>query len=524
MGCAILVSMKLFAAVLDYSDIRRKFALAEDFSQKVHRAAAEAADRYAEERVDLREIPFVTIDPAGSMDLDQAVHIELAAQSLPRREGWRVRYAIADVAAFVEPSGDNETDGGPIEAESLRRGQTIYVPDGPVRLHPEELSEDRASLLPEQDRPAVVWDMLVNPDGEVESFDVRRAMVRSVARFDYDEVEGDLRAGKLHPSIALLPEVGQARQGSDLRRQAINLRLPSISVERDDSPGEGSYHLSIDPRQSMDDYNAELSLMAGMCAGRLMVEHGVGILRTLPPADEKALQKFDTAAAALGYERGERPVGEMLAEVDASTPQGMALMRDAQSLLRGAGYQALGFGGEEEEPAIHAGIGGFYAHVTAPLRRLVDRFATEVCLALAAGREIPGWVRAHLSEVLEVMKSSGHLASQVDKACLKLTEAVVLEPWVGQDFTGTVLHSERTNAQVMGENASQGKLKDPGKEASKDFEKPATATIFVETPPVIAECRGNASDGLPEEATSVKVTLVKADPATREILFTWPAD
>lgn len=108
------------------------------------------------------------------------------------------------------------------------------------------------------------------------------------------------------------------------------------------------------------------------------------------------MQKFDTAAAALGYERGERSVGEMLAEGDASTPQGMALMRDAQSLLRGAGCQALGFGGEEEESAIHAGIGGFYAHVTASLRRLVDLFAMEVCLALVAGKEVPAWVRAHL--------------------------------------------------------------------------------------------------------------------------------
>lgn len=482
--------MKLFAAALNFSQIRREFSLPEDFPQEVHHAASAATDRLPEDRVDLRDIPFVTIDPAGSMDLDQAVHIEQATGAA----AWRVRYAIADVAAFVEP-------GGAVEAESLRRGQTIYVPDGPVRLHPEELSEDRASLLSDQDRPAVVWDMLVNPDGEVEHFTVKRSLVRSVARFDYDGVEEDLRAGKLHPSIALLPEVGQARQGSDLRRQAINLRLPSVSVEKDEEADEGTFHLSIDPRQSMNDYNAELSLMAGMCAGSMMVEAGVGILRTLPPADEKSLQKFDTAAVALGYQRGDQSVGELLSQVDASTPQGMALMRDAQGLLRGAGYQALGFSGEGEdddvEPAIHAGIGGHYAHVTAPLRRLVDRFATEVCLAISEGREVPEWVRSRVPAVLETVKTSGNVAGQVDKACLKLTEAVVLQPWVGQDFTATVLHA--------------------GSEST-------TATIFVENPPVIAECRGNASDGAPEEAATVKVTLVTADPDSREILFTWPAD
>lgn len=498
--------MKLFAAALNFTDIRREFSLPEGFAEEVHRAAAESTDRFADKRADLREVPFVTIDPAGSMDLDQAVHIEQVKATEPPSAGnpcWRVRYAIADVAAFVEQAGEGSANSELVKAESLRRGQTIYVPDGPIRLHPEELSEDRASLLPDQDRPAVVWDMLVTADGEVESCHVQRALVRSVARFDYEGVEADLRAGSLHPSIALLPDVGCARQGSDLRRRAINLRLPSVSVEKDDSAAEGTFHLSIDPRQSMNDYNAELSLMAGMCAGSMMVEAGVGILRTLPPADEKALRKFDTAAIALGYQRGDRSVGELLAEVDASSPQGMALMRDAQSLLRGAGYQAFGFGGEQSEPeggeppAIHAGIGGHYAHVTAPLRRLVDRYATEVCLAISAGKPVPEWVRMGVPKVLEVMKASGNLAAQVDKACLKLTEAVVLQPWVGQDFTATVLHAGADSA---------------------------TSTIFVENPPVIAECRGNASDGAPEEAATVKVTLVTADPGSREILFAWPAD
>lgn len=493
--CAIVVSMKLFAAALNFSDIRREFSLPDDFPEEVREAAAVAGDRLPEGRQDMRDVPFVTIDPAGSMDLDQAVHIEPAEGVAAETAAWRVRYAIADVAAFVEP-------GGVVEAESLRRGQTIYVPDGPVRLHPEELSENSASLLPNQDRPAVVWDMLVTAEGEVENFTVRRCLVRSVARFDYNGVEEDLRAGKLHPSIALLPDVGRSRQGSDLRRQAINLRVPSISVENAEDTEAGAFHLSIDPRQSMNDYNAELSLMAGMCAGRMMVEAGVGILRTLPPADEKSLAKFDTAAAALGYERGDRSVGELLAEVDASTPQGMALMRDAQSLLRGASYQALG-SGENEEAAIHSGIGGHYAHVTAPLRRLVDRFATEVCLAIAEGREVPDWVRSRIPEVLETMKSSGALASQVDKACLKLTEAVVLHPWVGQDFTAVVLHASS---------------------AQDNSDRSATSTVFVENPPVIAPCRGNGADGAPEEAATVRVTLVTADVDSREILFTWPAD
>src|SRR5690348_17645040 len=107
--------------------------------------ARAAAGRPARPATDLTDVPFVTIDPATSRDLDQAMH-------LSRRDtgGYRVRYAIADVASFVRP-------GGALEAETWVRGQTVYLPDGRIPLHPEVLGEGAASLLPDGDRPAVVW-------------------------------------------------------------------------------------------------------------------------------------------------------------------------------------------------------------------------------------------------------------------------------------------------------------------------------------------------------------------------------
>lgn len=514
--------MKLFAAELNFRTIAEEFELPERFPEDVHAEALQATDRHADQRRDLRDIPFVTIDPAGSMDLDQAVNIQDApgvasgisdggagtdggasADGGGNAARWRVLYAIADVAAFVDPAGA-------LMAESLQRGQTMYLPDEPTRLHPAELSEGSASLLPDQTRPAVVWDILLRADGEVADCTVYRALIRSVKRFDYTEVEADMKGGTLHPAIAQLPEVGRARQGSDLRRQAINLRLPSISVERVEAEdGSERYELEIDERLEMNDFNAELSLLAGMCAGEMMVRAGVGILRTLPPAGAKDIAAFDHGARALGFDRSGRPIGELLADIDASTPRGMALMRDAQSLLRGAGYQHFGLvGGDtdgadagatddgaakasEEQPSIHAGIGGHYAHVTAPLQRLVDRFATEICLAIASEQPIPEWVTANVDQVLGTMKSSGQTASAVDRACLGLTEAVVLQPWVGQNFNATVLHSE-------------------GKESAK---------ILVEEPPILTSCAGG-----PDEASTIKVTLIKADPAERKVRFAWPAD
>ena len=166
----------------------------------------------------------------------------------------------------------------------------------------------------------------------------------------------------------------------------------------------------------------------------------------------------------------------------------MAVMREAQSLLRGADYAWLG----EQEAQVHAGIGGYYAHVTAPLRRLSDRFATEVCLALCGDYEVPGWVGERAKDVIGAMRSTSQLASQVDKACLNLTEATVLRPWLGTNFPATVVSG------------------DPKRDKAR---------IFVPKPPVFAQ-----SVGAPETGSETTVSLVTADTDSREVLFAWPAD
>lgn len=471
--------MKLYAAALDFDPVAEEFGVLRDFAPELHEDAAQAVDRFAADRVDLRDMEFVTIDPIGSRDLDQAVLIEGTAG------GFRVHYAIADVAAFIQA-------GSALERESLRRGQTIYLPDEPARLHPEELSENRASLLEGEDRPAVVWSIELDASGEVveSGVQVRRALVRSRARLDYDGTQGDLDAGVLHPSIRLLPEVGRLRQESALRREAINLTVPSQRVVRveDGQLGE-HYEIIVEPRHPIMDYNSEISLLTGIVAGQMMVGAGHGLLRTLAPATAESEETFRAEARALGFDlAADQPVGEFLQKVDPNTPKGMAIQREAQKLLRGSGYVSIAEGPAE----IHAGVGGYYAHVTAPLRRLIDRFATEHCLAISAGAEVPAWVSAVEGEVLESMKVTSILAGQVDNACLDLTEATVLEPWLGQNFEAVVLTSDAARGQ---------------------------ARVFVDDPPVMATCLG-----APAQGTNQEVTLITADVGSRKVRFAWPAD
>jgi len=116
--------------------------------------------------VDRTDVPFLTIDPPGSTDLDQAMALSTTDT------GYQVLYAIADVAAFVTP-------GGAIDVEAHKRGETLYAPDERSPLHPPVLCEDHASLLADQTRPALVWDLQLDHDGELVSTHVAKAVVRS---------------------------------------------------------------------------------------------------------------------------------------------------------------------------------------------------------------------------------------------------------------------------------------------------------------------------------------------------------
>ncbi|HKQ42910.1 MAG TPA: ribonuclease catalytic domain-containing protein, partial [Pseudonocardia sp.] len=132
--------------VPDFAAVRAEFALPTGFPAAVLAEAAEAAARAAtgDGRVDATDIELVTIDPPGAKDLDQALGITR------RGDGFRVHYAIADLGAVVAP-------GGAIDAEVRKRGQTVYLPDGSVPLHPPVLSEGASSLLPDGPRAAVLW-------------------------------------------------------------------------------------------------------------------------------------------------------------------------------------------------------------------------------------------------------------------------------------------------------------------------------------------------------------------------------
>jgi exoribonuclease R len=414
-----------------FAAIRAKLGVPETFPGEVLAAAEEAARRDAGERVeDLTDLPFVTVDPPGARDLDQAMHLAR------RGEGFVVDYAIADVPAFVDPAG-------PVAAEALRRGQTVYSPDVRTPLHPPVLSEDVASLLPDADRRAFVWRFVLDARGEVDDVDLVRATVRSRRQLDYGAVQ-DAADGAAadDPELAelatLLREIGTRRLALERERGGANLPRPDQEVVTD---GDG-YRLELRPPLPAEDWNAQLSLMTGMAAAAMMRKAGVGVLRTLPEPDEDAMGWFRRQARNLGVPwPQEVGYGAFLQTLDATEPKHLALMHAAGALFRGAAY--VPFEGEPPPGSGHSAVAAPYAHVTAPLRRLVDRFGLVVCHAAQQGEPVPAWVREALPLLPTAMAASDRVAGEVERRCINTVEAAVLAGRVGETFAAVVLDADR---------------------------------------------------------------------------------
>ena len=178
--------------------------------------------------------------------------------------------------------------------------------------------------------------------------------------------------------------------------------------------------------------------MTGMAAAGLMLHGEVGVLRTLPKAPNGALERLRRAARALGVDwPADRSYAEVVHGLDPANPRHAALLEEATSLLRGAGYTA--FDGGVPEHATHAAVAAEYAHATAPLRRLVDRYVSEVCLALCAGAEVPGWARSALPQLPDEMAAADRRAHELERECVALMEAAVLHGREGQEFDAVVV-------------------------------------------------------------------------------------
>lgn len=441
------------------ADIREQFQVPRGFPADVLEEANRVAGRAPERHLDRTALPFVTLDPASSTDLDQAFCIEETGGDLV------LRYAIADVAWYVD-------DGGALDVEAWRRGTTLYLPDGKAGLYPPVLGESAASLLPDGPRPAIVLVVRVDTAGDAQLDGVERAVIRSRAKLAY----GSVREADLPVHFAKLARrVGEAEN----RRGAARVDPPEQEVA---AIGGGRFALSFRPRVVAEDHNAALSLAANLAVARALHEAGTGLFRVMAGPDAAAVARLRRTALALGLDWSQAlDLKGFERTLVPDNPQHAAFMLAVRRAGAGAGYAPYRAG----EIPWHAAIAATYAHATAPLRRLADRYVLRAVLAVANGDAVPEPVSTAFERLPEVMARADAVAGRIERAVIDLAETVMLHGREGERFDAVVTDTDGKSARIQ-----------------------------LCREPVVARVASDAAPG-----ARLAVSLAAADPARRTLRF-----
>ncbi|MEW5684786.1 MAG: RNB domain-containing ribonuclease [Pseudomonadota bacterium] len=403
--------------------IRSRFQVPGAFPPTTLAEAAQAAARGFAGHADRTALPFVTLDPAGATDLDQAFAIEASGADL------LLHYAIADVDAVVPA-------GGAIEAEAWRRGVTQYLPDGKAPLYPPVLSGGAASLRPDGPRPSVVFTIRVRPDGAAPLDGVARAMIRSRAQLAYETV----RPEDLPPDFAAL---AKRLRAAEAERGATRLDPPEQEVTR---RADGAYALGFRVRRQAEDDNALLSLATNLAVAETLRAHGVGLFRVMAPPDARAEARLRQTARAVGLSWPDmEPLAQFQRTLDPADPRHATFMLAVRRAGAPAGYQAY----DPAQTPWHAAVGAPYAHATAPLRRLADRYVIAATLALANGQRPPETALEAFTRLPPVMARAERLAGELERAVIDLAEAVMLRGREGETFPARVTEVDERGARIQ---------------------------------------------------------------------------
>jgi exoribonuclease R len=397
--------------------IRSEFEIPDGFPPEVDEAARRVVGRaVGGGHVDRTEIALATIDPAGSTDLDQAFAIEADGSDIV------LRYAIADVGWFVQP-------GDPLDAEAWKRGVTVYLPDRRSPLYPTTLSEGAASLLPGVDRPAVIFVVRVDQHGGVHLDGAERAIVRSRVKLEYETVQ----PGDLPPAFA---ELSARIEAAEAARNASRVTFPEQEIDL--RPDDG-FELRYRPRTPADEQNAALSLAANMAIADALLAARTGLFRVMPEVDDAHARRLHHTAQAFGLEW---PKHVSLATFVRSLPRAdrrtSAFLLAVRRASGGASYAPY----RDGERPWHAAVAATYAHATAPLRRLQDRYVIGAILAIANGAQPPDDIEAAFERLPQAMEAGEQRANRADRAALDLAEAVVLDRCEGQLFDAVVIDED----------------------------------------------------------------------------------
>jgi ribonuclease R len=369
----------------------RKYEVPHLFSPETLAQAAALPDKLRpadrRHRVDLSDVPLVTIDGEDARDFDDAVYAEpyKGGRGKSAVEGWRLLVAIADVSHYVKP-------GEPLDDDAYERATSVYFPRRVIPMLPEKLSNGLCSLNPEVPRLAMVCDMLVKTDGTVHAYQFYPAVIESHARLTYTEVAAVLsntrgpeaqRRAALLPHLLHLHEVYRALLKQRSQRGAMDFETTETQIVCD---ADGRVE-KIVPRVRTEAHRLieETMLAANVCAAEFIGASGhAGLYRVHegPTPEKRATLQNQLRAFGVTATLSDEPTPAEMAAIAAATQDRPDALQIHTLLLRSmqqAVYTAHNSG--------HFGLAyPAYTHFTSPIRRYPDLLVHRVIKAILAGK------------------------------------------------------------------------------------------------------------------------------------------
>ncbi len=437
----------------------RKYEVPHRFSPETLAQAAELPDKIRaidrKGRIALTDIALVTIDGEDARDFDDAVYCEPFKQGRGKTavEGWRLVVAIADVSHYVKP-------GEPIDVDAYERATSVYFPRRVIPMLPEKLSNGLCSLNPNEDRLAMVCDMLVTAHGEIEAYQFYPAVICSQARFTYNEVAAILtntrgpeaaRRGELVPHLLNLNEVYRALLKERAKRGAIDFETTETQIVCD----ENGRIEKIVPRTRTEAHKLieEAMLAANVCSADFIERAKHPALYRVhegPTPEKRLLLQNYLKALGLGLSISDDPKpGEyqVIASATAERPDAQQI----HTMLLRSMQQAIYTGAN----AGHFGLAyPAYTHFTSPIRRYPDLLVHRVIKALLTGKryslisgitEVAGKAKKGAGAEEEQWETAGAHCSANERRADEASRDV--EAWLkcrymrehlGEEFGGTV--------------------------------------------------------------------------------------
>jgi ribonuclease R len=412
----------------------RKYGVPHQFSPQASAQAETLAPRIRasdrRRRVDLTDVPLVTIDGEDARDFDDAVYCEPLTDGVDTdvgtlSTGWRLIVAIADVSHYVRP-------GEPLDTDAYERSTSVYFPRRVIPMLPERLSNGLCSLNPDEDRLAMVCDIVVDPDGRIPAYQFYPAVIRSHARLIYEDVASILsntqgvlarRRADLVPHLVHLHEVYRALLRQRARRGAVDFETTETRIVCDDA---GRIE-KIVARTRTDAHRLieEAMLAANVCAADFIEQSGHSALYRVhegPTSEKRTALQVYLRALGIGMTVGDPPHPAEFQAIASSTRDRVDAAQVHQMLLRSM-QQAV----YTPHNAGHFGLAyQAYTHFTSPIRRYPDLLVHRVIKALLGERRyrlVPPQVVAVQGRAGRTVSVGGGAAGPDANAALSVWEA-----------------------------------------------------------------------------------------------------